>query len=112
MGADVLTPTHLIFLLLLAVLLFGSKRLPEIGRGLGKGMREFKESVSGLSEVTDAVHGVQEARKAVNPANVAAAVVPGVRDMQETVSTAKSLANPLAPPAEAAAPAEAPPAAS
>jgi sec-independent protein translocase protein TatA len=32
---------------LLALILFGPKRLPEMGRGLGKGMREFKESISG-----------------------------------------------------------------
>jgi len=34
-------------LLLLALLLFGAKRLPEIGRSLGSGMREFKDSISG-----------------------------------------------------------------
>ena len=38
---------EIILLLLLALLLFGAKRLPEIGRSLGKGMREFKDSVSG-----------------------------------------------------------------
>ena len=38
---------EIILLLLLALLLFGAKRLPEIGRSLGSGMREFKESVSG-----------------------------------------------------------------
>jgi sec-independent protein translocase protein TatA len=40
------SPTHLILLLLIALLLFGAKRLPEIGRSLGSGMREFKDSVS------------------------------------------------------------------
>ena len=34
-------------LLLLALLLFGAKRLPEIGRSLGTGMKEFKDSVTG-----------------------------------------------------------------
>ena len=47
MGSTLLTPTHLIFLLLIALLLFGAKRLPEIGRSLGSGMREFKDSISG-----------------------------------------------------------------
>ncbi len=41
------SPTHLIIILLLALLLFGAKRLPEIGRSLGVGMREFKDSVTG-----------------------------------------------------------------
>ena len=38
---------EIILLLLLALLLFGAKRLPEIGRSMGKGLREFKDSVSG-----------------------------------------------------------------
>ena len=40
-------PTEIILLLLVALLLFGAKRLPEIGRSLGTGMREFKDSVTG-----------------------------------------------------------------
>jgi sec-independent protein translocase protein TatA len=40
-------PWEIILLLLLALLLFGAKRLPEIGRSMGKGMREFKDSLSG-----------------------------------------------------------------
>jgi sec-independent protein translocase protein TatA len=47
MGSSLLTPTHLVLLLVALLLLFGAKRLPEIGRSLGTGMREFKESVSG-----------------------------------------------------------------
>jgi sec-independent protein translocase protein TatA len=39
-------PWEIILLLLLALLLFGAKRLPEIGRSTGKALREFKESVS------------------------------------------------------------------
>jgi sec-independent protein translocase protein TatA len=52
MGTGLLQPTHLIFLLILALLLFGAKRLPEIGRSLGVGMREFKDSVTGMQEAT------------------------------------------------------------
>jgi sec-independent protein translocase protein TatA len=40
-------PWEIILVLQLALLLFGAKRLPEIGRSMGKGMREFKDSVSG-----------------------------------------------------------------
>jgi len=46
-------PGEIVLLLLLALLLFGAKRLPEIGRSLGKGMREFKDSVSGVSVKDD-----------------------------------------------------------
>jgi sec-independent protein translocase protein TatA len=40
---------EIILLLLVALLLFGAKRLPEIGRSLGSGMREFKDSVTGAT---------------------------------------------------------------
>lgn len=40
----------LIILLVVALLVFGPKRLPEIGRSLGRGMREFKDSVTGQDE--------------------------------------------------------------
>ena len=43
-------PTHLPALLLIALLLFGARRLPETGRSLGSGVREFKESASGNSD--------------------------------------------------------------
>ncbi|HEX5582121.1 twin-arginine translocase TatA/TatE family subunit [Gaiella sp.] len=41
---------ELLILLLVLLLVFGPKRLPEMGRQLGKGMREFKESVSGKDD--------------------------------------------------------------
>jgi sec-independent protein translocase protein TatA len=40
-------PIHLLFLLVLLLVVFGAKRLPEMGRSLGSGMRCFKESLSG-----------------------------------------------------------------
>jgi sec-independent protein translocase protein TatA len=43
-------PLEIVGLLVLALLLFGAKRLPEIGRSLGSGMREFKDSVSGKAD--------------------------------------------------------------
>ena len=41
---------ELVLILLVLLLVFGAKRLPEMGRSLGKGMREFKDSVSGMDE--------------------------------------------------------------
>jgi sec-independent protein translocase protein TatA len=41
---------EIVLLLLVALLLFGAKRLPEIGRSLGSGMREFKDSVTGATK--------------------------------------------------------------
>jgi sec-independent protein translocase protein TatA len=43
-------PTELIILVVVLLLVFGSRRLPEIGRSVGKGMREFKHSVTGKDE--------------------------------------------------------------
>jgi sec-independent protein translocase protein TatA len=45
-----LQPWHIVLLLGIALLLFGGKRLPEIGRSLGSGMREFKDAITGHSE--------------------------------------------------------------
>jgi sec-independent protein translocase protein TatA len=41
---------ELLILLLVILLVFGPKRLPEMGRQLGKGMREFKESITGKDD--------------------------------------------------------------
>ena len=40
-------PMELIIILIIALVVFGPKRLPELGRSLGNGMREFKDSVTG-----------------------------------------------------------------
>ena len=40
-------PMELIIVLVIALLVIGPKRLPEVGKSLGRGMREFKESLSG-----------------------------------------------------------------
>jgi sec-independent protein translocase protein TatA len=47
MLGDILQPTHLIFILIAALLFLGPKRLPSAGRALGQGLREFKSSVTG-----------------------------------------------------------------
>ena len=43
----VTNPVHIVILLGIALLLFGGRRLPEIGRSLGSGMREFKDAITG-----------------------------------------------------------------
>jgi sec-independent protein translocase protein TatA len=42
-----LQPTHLFFILLIVLILFGPGKLPELGKGLGKGIREFKDAMRG-----------------------------------------------------------------
>ena len=48
--------TELIILLVVLLVFFGPKRLPEMGRSLGKGMREFKDSISGKDDDDEPVH--------------------------------------------------------
>ena len=50
MGLD--NPLHIVILLVILLLVFGAKRLPELGRSLGTGMRGFKDSISGESSST------------------------------------------------------------
>ena len=46
-------PMELIVILAIALIVLGPKKLPEVGKSLGKGMREFKESLAGESEHRD-----------------------------------------------------------
>ncbi len=47
LGLD--NPIHILFVLVIVLLVFGAKRLPEMGKSLGEGLRGFKDSVSGDS---------------------------------------------------------------
>ena len=48
-------PGELIIVLVIALLILGPKRLPEVGRSVGRGMREFKDSISGVNPRDDEV---------------------------------------------------------
>jgi sec-independent protein translocase protein TatA len=79
MGLD--NPIHLAFIVVILLLVFGAKRLPEIGRSLGSGMREFKDSVSGEAKqptITQAAPHPQEPVQApvAQPAQPVAAAAP------------------------------------
>jgi sec-independent protein translocase protein TatA len=50
----------ILLLLVMFLLLFGAKRIPEIGRSLGKGIREFKGSLAGLDEPLDSVRRLRD----------------------------------------------------
>jgi sec-independent protein translocase protein TatA len=57
---DLLQPWHLIVLAVLAFLLFGARRLPELGKGLGEGLKGFKEGLKGINDPTPAAPNVQQ----------------------------------------------------
>ena len=52
----------LLLLLVVFLLLFGAKRIPEIGRSLGKGIREFKGSLAGLDEPLESLRVADDSR--------------------------------------------------
>ena len=54
MVGDILQPTHLLFVLVVALLVLGPKRLPEVGRSLGNGLRDFKSALSGEEQAPHA----------------------------------------------------------
>ena len=56
MYSGLLAPSHLIILLLIIALLFGAKRLPELGRSLGQGIKEFKEGINSKEESEENKH--------------------------------------------------------
>jgi sec-independent protein translocase protein TatA len=45
------TPSHLILVLAILLLLFGAKRIPELAKGLGTGIKEFREGISSSDDV-------------------------------------------------------------
>jgi sec-independent protein translocase protein TatA len=65
-----LTPWHIVLLVLVVLLLFGSKRLPTLGRSLGSGVREFKNGI------TDESHKVADPQPALPPAGATADSTP------------------------------------
>jgi sec-independent protein translocase protein TatA len=60
---------EVLIVLVIALIVFGPKRLPELGRSLGKGMREFKESISGK--------GDDDEESAAKPPQIEGAEAPG-----------------------------------
>jgi TatA/E family protein of Tat protein translocase len=105
MGLD--NPTHIAILVVVLLLVFGAKRIPEIARSLGSGMREFKDSVSGATSSTP---------EALTPAPVAAPAPPPAAPAPAPSAAQAPPAAPApapapAPVAPAPAPAPEPPAA-
>jgi sec-independent protein translocase protein TatA len=73
MGLD--NPIHIAFLLVLMLLIFGARRLPEMGRSLGSGLRGFKDALGG--EGAQSLLAAQHAPGAAAVSAAASASVPG-----------------------------------
>jgi sec-independent protein translocase protein TatA len=63
-------PFEIIIVLVIALIVFGPKRLPELGNSLGKGIREFKESVTGEKDddADDDVKAISASQATTAPA--------------------------------------------
>jgi sec-independent protein translocase protein TatA len=72
LGLD--NPIHIAFILVLLLLVFGAKRLPEMGRSLGTGLRGFKESIGGEHDPTARLAAASPATPVTVTAPVAAPV--------------------------------------
>ena len=64
---DLLQPWHLVLLAVVAFLLFGARRLPELGKGLGEGLKGFREGLKGITDPTPAAPPAQQQNAATTP---------------------------------------------
>ncbi|MGB8475507.1 MAG: twin-arginine translocase TatA/TatE family subunit [Candidatus Acidiferrum sp.] len=63
-----LSPIHWLIVLAIILLLFGGRKIPELAKGLGEGIRSFKEGMSGASQAQSAPPPAQPAAPAEKPA--------------------------------------------
>ena len=56
------SPSHLIIVLVIILLLFGTKRIPELAKGLGTGIKEFREGISASDDTKPEVPGSENTR--------------------------------------------------
>jgi sec-independent protein translocase protein TatA len=66
---DLLQPWHLVVLGVVAFLLFGAKRLPELGKGLGEGLKGFKEGIKGVTDPAPPAPAVHQNTASATPVN-------------------------------------------
>ena len=64
---DLFQPTHLLVIAVVLLVLFGAKRLPELGKGLGEGMKGFKDGLKGIADPPAAPPQAQQNTAAVQP---------------------------------------------
>jgi sec-independent protein translocase protein TatA len=64
---EIFQPWHLIIVAVVLVVLFGGRKLPELGKGLGEGLRGFKEGMKGITDETKAAAKTEESAHAVTP---------------------------------------------
>jgi sec-independent protein translocase protein TatA len=96
MGLD--NPLHIAFLVVILLLVFGARRLPEIGRSLGGGMREFKDSISGETKQPAITPAVQQPQEPVQ--TPVATPAPVAHPAPQPIGAQAPVAQPAPPPVE------------
>jgi sec-independent protein translocase protein TatA len=90
---DILQPTHLLFVLVIALLVLGPKRLPEVGRSLGRGLRDFRSAISGEDQhnevpaTTDEAAAAQPAHPEVDAPSAAPTAPPATTEVAPAPAT-------------------------
>ena len=99
MIGDILQPTHLLFVLVVALLVLGPKRLPEAGRALGKGLRDFKSAIGGEDDHNNSIQTqtTQAAAPAFETVPPTPAPAPAPAPAQPAMQTAEQPAEPAHP---------------
>jgi sec-independent protein translocase protein TatA len=72
MFAGLTSPTHLIIVLAVILLLFGAKRIPELAKGLGAGLKELREGISNGDEAEAKMLQSEEARSGTRTGSMGA----------------------------------------
>ena len=62
-----LQPSHLLIILVVALFIFGPKKLPELGQGLGKGIRSFRDSMKAATEEPEKTDTTASSSKPIEP---------------------------------------------
>jgi sec-independent protein translocase protein TatA len=83
MFAGLVSPSHLIIVLAIVLLLFGAKRIPELAKGLGTGIKELREGISTGDEAEAGAPESKEARSEASGGSVGEPV--GVRADQRSL---------------------------
>jgi TatA/E family protein of Tat protein translocase len=99
-------PLHLAFIAVIALIFLGPKRLPDLARTIGNGMREFRDAIGGesASEPTEPGPTIEASAPAAEPVATETAAAPAPADQAVTVNAAATSAPPSAAEQELAAP--------
>jgi sec-independent protein translocase protein TatA len=102
MFGDIIQPTHLLFILVVALLVLGPKRLPEVGRSLGRGLRDFRQGMQGVEAEAKSIFSDHIDLSDETPAERVEAVVQAAPESEPDPEPTTQVSAPSAAPAPVA----------